>query len=75
MQRVQAFEGVKVDFMIHELRASDRSWMCQAHEVSERRACLALGLDRSTIRYRGPNDTAVRRRIRELAFEPRRRFG
>ena len=50
--------------------------VCQAHEVSERRACHALGLDRSTIRYRSrrPDDAAVRQRIRELASE-RRRFG
>lgn len=50
--------------------------VCQAHDVSERRACHALGLDRSTIRYRSrrPDDAAVRQRIRELASE-RRRFG
>jgi putative transposase len=47
-----------------------------AHDVSERRACLALGLDRSTIRYRTrrADDAAVRQRIRALACE-RRRFG
>lgn len=50
--------------------------VCQTHEVSERRACHALGLDRSTIRYRSrrPDDAVVRQRIRELASE-RRRFG
>ena len=50
--------------------------VCQAHEVSERLACHALGLDRSTIRYRSrrADDAAVRQRIRELASE-RRRFG
>jgi putative transposase len=44
--------------------------------VSERRACHALGVDRSTIRYRSrrPDDAAVRLRIRVLACE-RRRFG
>lgn len=44
--------------------------------MSERRACLALGVDRSTIRYRShrADDAAVRQRIRELASE-RRRFG
>jgi len=47
-----------------------------SHEVSERRACQALELDRSTIRYssRRSDDTAVRAAIRELAAE-RRRFG
>jgi putative transposase len=47
-----------------------------AHDVSERRACLALDLDRSSIRYqsRRPDDAGVRARIRALASE-RRRFG
>jgi transposase InsO family protein len=46
------------------------------HEVSERRACSALGADRTPIRYRGsrPDDAAVRGRLRELAAV-RRRFG
>jgi putative transposase len=50
--------------------------VCAAHDVSERRACLALDLDRSTIRYRSrrPDDAAARLRIRELASR-RRRFG
>ena len=50
--------------------------VCEAHDVSERRACTALGLDRSTIRYRSrrPDDACVRQRIRELAAV-RRRFG
>ena len=50
--------------------------VCGAHEVSERRACHALGLDRSTMRYRSirASDAAHRLRIRELAAA-RRRFG
>ena len=50
--------------------------MCEAHDVSERRACTALSIDRSTIRYRSrrPDDASVRHRIRELAAI-RRRFG
>lgn len=50
--------------------------VCAAHDVSERRACTALSIDRSTIRYRSrrPDDTSVRHRIRELAAI-RRRFG
>lgn len=46
------------------------------HGVSERRACLVLGADRSTIRYRSrrPNDTEIRERLRELSRQ-RRRFG
>ena len=45
-------------------------------EVSERRACAALGVDRSSVRYRGhrSDDAAVRARLRELAAI-RRRFG
>lgn len=50
--------------------------VCAAHDVSERRACTALSIDRSTIRYRSrrPDDAGVRQRIRELAAI-RRRFG
>ena len=46
------------------------------HGLSERRACLILGVDRSSHRYRSrrPDDAALRGRIRELAHE-RRRFG
>jgi putative transposase len=46
------------------------------YDMSERRACTILGVDRSMIRYRStrPDDTAIRKRLRELANE-RRRFG
>ncbi len=49
---------------------------CGEHDVSERRACQAMGIDRSTVRYRRlrPDDGTVRLRIRELAAV-RRRFG
>lgn len=45
-------------------------------EVSERRACWALGADRASVRYRSirPDDAAARVRLRELATI-RRRFG
>jgi putative transposase len=45
-------------------------------EVSERRACAALGVDRTSVRYRSsrPAEAAVRARLRELAAI-RRRFG
>ena len=45
-------------------------------EVSERRACTLLSVDRSTVRYRArsPDDGALRVRLRELA-DQRRRFG
>jgi putative transposase len=47
-----------------------------AYEVSERRACSALGADRSSVRYRSRRveDAAARARLRELA-SVRRRFG
>jgi transposase InsO family protein len=46
------------------------------HEVSERRACAMIAVDRSTIRYRStrPDDGALLARLRELANQ-RRRFG
>jgi putative transposase len=45
-------------------------------EVSERRACSALGVDRASVRYRSrrPDDSIMRSRLRELAAL-RRRFG
>jgi putative transposase len=48
----------------------------ERHGLSERRACELVGMDRSTMRYRcrRPEDTAIRKRLRELAAE-RRRFG
>ncbi len=52
------------------------SHACQVHDVSERRACSILGVDRSMVRYRSrrADDTGIRERLRELANE-RRRFG
>ena len=50
--------------------------LCQSYEVSQRRACKAIGADRSSARYRRrrPDDGAIRIRLRALA-ESRRRFG
>lgn len=50
--------------------------LCQAHEVSQRRACQAIDADRTSMRYRSvrPDDAALRARLRELAAV-RRRFG
>ena len=47
-----------------------------AHDVSERRACAALNIDRSTVRYRSRrgDDTDLREAIRRIASD-RRRFG
>ena len=46
------------------------------HAVSERRACSALGVERSVVRHRSRrgDDASIRRRLRDLAGE-RRRFG
>ena len=48
----------------------------QGYQVSQRRACRAIGADRSSMRYRSfrPDDGALRARLRELAAS-RRRFG
>ncbi len=50
--------------------------LCRSYEMSERRACAAIALDRTMVRYRSrrPDDAALRQRMRELAAE-RRRFG
>lgn len=47
-----------------------------AYEMSERRACRVLGVDRTSVRYRTrcPDDSALRDRLKALA-EERRRFG
>ena len=50
--------------------------LCKAHEVSQRRACSVLGVDRSSVRYRSvrANDGDLRKAMKEVANE-RRRFG
>jgi putative transposase len=50
--------------------------LCSVHGVSQRRACRTIGVERTSIRYRSrrPDDSAVRKRLRELAAV-RRRFG
>ena len=49
---------------------------CEAHGISERRACSIIDADRSMVRYchRRADDAAWRERLRALAAE-RRRFG
>ena len=50
--------------------------LCEEHEVSQRRACDVLDVDRSTVRYRSvrSDDADLRKAIRDVAQE-RRRFG
>lgn len=50
--------------------------LCQAFEVSQRRACQVINADRTSMRYRSvrPDDADLRVRLRELAAV-RRRFG
>ena len=50
--------------------------VCQTYEVSQRRACMPIVAERSSVRYRSlrPDDDAVRARLRELVAI-RRRFG
>jgi putative transposase len=52
------------------------AYTIKAHEVSERRACRTLGIERALVRYRftRPADTELRTCLRQLAHE-RRRFG
>ena len=52
------------------------AYLQSAHEMSERRACRVLGLDRASVRYQAsrPGDTELRDRLKVLACE-RRRFG
>ena len=49
---------------------------CTVHAVSQRRACLALKIDRSTVRYIStrPDDALLREAMKAVAAE-RRRFG
>ena len=48
----------------------------QKHGVSQRRACEALSVDRSSMRYRSvrPDDASIREAMKKVASE-RRRFG
>ena len=50
--------------------------LCEAHQVSQRRACSVLGVDRSSVRYRSvrPDDAELRKAMKAVATE-RRRFG
>lgn len=50
--------------------------LVEAHEMSERRTCRVIGIDRSSIRYRStrPDDGDLRQQLIELA-EARLRFG
>lgn len=49
---------------------------CAEHGVSQRRACKALGVDRTSVRYRSvrPDDAGLREAMKAVAGE-RRRFG
>ena len=50
--------------------------LMEAHQESPRRACSALGVDRSTVRYqsRRDDDTDLRHAMKAVAKD-RRRFG
>ena len=58
------------------VRREAAAHLAQIFAVSQRRACSAIGVDRSSVRYRSrrPDDGAIRARLRELAAV-RRRFG
>ena len=48
--------------------------LCSAHDVSKRRACSVLGIDRSGVRYHSvrPDDRDLRKTMKEIASERRR---
>ncbi len=50
--------------------------VCKEHDVSQRRACAILAIDRSSVRYCSvrPNDASIREAMKQVASE-RRRFG
>ncbi|WP_256124437.1 IS3 family transposase, partial [Endobacter medicaginis] len=52
------------------------AYLAEAFDMSERRACRGVGVDRTSVRYQGsrPDDAVLRGRLKELAAE-RRRFG
>jgi putative transposase len=52
------------------------AYLRSAYEMSERRACRVLGVDRTSVRYMAtrPDDGMLRERLKALAQE-RRRFG
>ncbi len=52
------------------------AYLAAAFDMSERRACRVVGVDRTSVRYAGarPDDAVLRGRLKELAAE-RRRFG
>ena len=57
-------------------RREAAAYLQAAYEMSERQACRAIGVDRSSVRYRAsrPDDGVLRERLKVLAHE-RRRFG
>lgn len=73
-RRVEGSPGAKVVAPAAKRKAV--AHLVQAHEVGERRACSLVSADRTMIRYRSrrPDDTDLRKRLRDLAGA-RRRFG
>jgi putative transposase len=57
-------------------RREAATYLRQAFQMSERRACRVIGTDRASMRYRAirPDDGALRERLKALA-QQRRRFG
>ena len=52
------------------------AYLRSAYEMSERRACRVLGVDRTSVRYEAvrPDEGVLRERLKTLA-QKRRRFG
>jgi acetyl esterase len=72
-RRAQGSAGKVVTPAAHREAAA---YLRSAYEKSERRACRALGVDRTSVRYMAtrPDDGVLRERLKALAQE-RRRFG
>jgi putative transposase len=73
---IQALKAVTAKTGNAQGEESGPQWAVVRFGLSERRVCRLLALDRNTLRYRrrGPEDTALRTRIREIA-ESKRRHG
>ena len=67
------------DVAAKKMVTPDAKWkavahVCKVHGVSQRRACQALRIDRSTVRYTGirPDDAPLREAMKAVAAERRR---
>lgn len=69
-------EGCHLKMVTPDAKRKAVARACEVHGVSQRRACQALNIDRSTVRYTSihPDDGPLREAMKAVAAE-RRRFG